>query len=258
MPIPLPYGDWNFHVWPAGRVLDWHAHTHLQIIHILDGELEVDWGDGWRPHRTGDAHVLPAGARHRLRTRSGHGQFGLNFAERSDERGLLAALEAAWPAPATVHLGGDAVGLDGLRRALELMPPEGPLRTASILDRYCLVVLAAARPAGNADVAQRLGDLLAACPDRPLAVTVLARRLRTARATVQRACRATFGCGVATLHRRMRLATAASRLVAGDATVGEIANGCGYADIFQFSRAFRRHHGLSPVAYRRTHRLRGG
>lgn len=49
-----------------------------------------------------------------------------------------------------------------------------------------------------------------------------------------------------------RLEMAAQYLSGTAKTVGEIASECGYACPFYFSRQFRRHHGISPLRYRRT------
>lgn len=49
-----------------------------------------------------------------------------------------------------------------------------------------------------------------------------------------------------------RLEMAAQYLSSTSKTVTEIAGECGYACPFYFSRQFRRHHGLSPLLYRRT------
>lgn len=49
-----------------------------------------------------------------------------------------------------------------------------------------------------------------------------------------------------------RLEMAAQYLSGTTRSVGEISADCGYACPFYFSRQFRRHHGLSPLRYRRT------
>ena len=254
----IPYADWNFHSWHPGREMDWHDHAHLQIIHVLVGELEIDCGSGWRAHRSGDAHILPPGMRHRLRTRHGHSQFGLNFSSDEDERGLLATLRSAWRTATLIHLPAADLALGPVRNAAVSLQAEARLRATTALDHYCLALLTAEQPASTAGLAQRLSSLLSAHPDRSLAVTTVARRLKVTRPSLQRACHKAYGCGVATLHRRLRLAAAAVRLVAEDTGMANIARRCGYADIFQFSRAFSRMHGMAPTHYREAHRLRGG
>ncbi len=52
-----------------------------------------------------------------------------------------------------------------------------------------------------------------------------------------------------------RVALAAQWLTATSRTIEEIADALGFTDRFHFSRAFRAHLGLAPVAYRRLHRM---
>ena len=49
---------------------------------------------------------------------------------------------------------------------------------------------------------------------------------------------------------RARLDAALERLAGGDASIADIAHGCGYADHSAFTRQFRRSTGLSPRDYR--------
>ena len=52
-----------------------------------------------------------------------------------------------------------------------------------------------------------------------------------------------------------RVAIAAQWLTASSRTIEEIAEAAGFTDRFHFSRAFKAHLGLAPVAYRRLHRI---
>jgi len=51
-----------------------------------------------------------------------------------------------------------------------------------------------------------------------------------------------------------RLQTACHLLASTSETVSEIAETCGFASPFYFSRVFRRHFGQSPINYRKTQR----
>ena len=99
-----PWGDYNFMRWAPGRSMDVHRHDFLQTIHVLEGELEVDWGEGPRRLGPGDVHVLPPGCAHSLRTAKGHAQFGANLTAKHDPRGLLRALLEAFARPAVLHV----------------------------------------------------------------------------------------------------------------------------------------------------------
>jgi AraC-like DNA-binding protein len=51
-----------------------------------------------------------------------------------------------------------------------------------------------------------------------------------------------------------RLQVARSMLLAGEASMEQIASATGFANPFHFSREFRSHHGVSPSRYRETHK----
>ncbi|HEV8264745.1 MAG TPA: AraC family transcriptional regulator [Gemmatimonadales bacterium] len=67
-----------------------------------------------------------------------------------------------------------------------------------------------------------------------------------------RAFRVRFGVPVGTYVRGLRLDWAATRLAATDEAIAQIALEAGFADQSHFTRAFRRHTGLTPGEYRRA------
>lgn len=250
-----PFGGVNFHAWQPGRSLDWHAHGFLQLILVLSGSLEVDWGAGWRAIATGQAHVLPPGARHRLRSLSGHRQWGLNFASGSaDPRGLAAALTAAVPRPAVLSWPEGPALVAQVQAVLASATPRDRIDLALRLDRCCLSLLDRLSEGGDPAPADQLLGYLAERRHRAVSVVEAATALGVARSTLQGLCRVRHGCGVARLHERLRLERAAGLLAADPATgVAAVAEACGYPDVFAFSRAFRRVLGRPPAAWRREH-----
>jgi transcriptional regulator GlxA family with amidase domain len=54
---------------------------------------------------------------------------------------------------------------------------------------------------------------------------------------------------------RERIAFSQNLLIENFHSVGEIAERCGYRDIYHFSHEFKRHTGLSPLAFRQNERL---
>jgi len=257
MVIP-PYADHNLYIWAAGRSMDWHRHAFFQIIQVLDGMLEVDWGEGWQPLVPGRAHVLPPGHRHRLRSVRGHRQFGLNCTERRDERGMIAALCSAFRAPTVVALPSEAVPVLYVTGVQSEPGPLATLRWQTAIDGYVLAVLTAAPEHSTGSVARRLLDHLLQQVDRPIMVESVGRAIGLGRAATQRMCQEAYGCGVAHLHERLRLDRAARRLAQENMSITAVAEASGYDDIFQFSRAFRRVKGHSPSVWRRRQAERVG
>lgn len=252
--LPSPWSDANLARWEPGRSMDRHRHDFLQIIHVLEGVLEIDWGAGWVGVAAGQVHILPPGHPHALRSTRGQAQFGLNAARRDDGRGLLAALCEAVREPLVID--GRGLPVDAVRAAAAVWPRHRRAHLAVAVDGYALAVLERLAPAPE-PVAQRLHAWLQEHQRVPIAVPIVARRLGTTRATLQRVCRHAFGCGVAALHERMRIATAGEILLTG-ADVAAAAAAVGYGDPTAFTRAFRRVHGLPPTRWRQERRARLG
>ncbi len=239
-----PWTEINFHTWGAGRTLDRHAHPYLQLILVLRGQLDVDWGEGWQAVRAGEVHVLPPDRPHRLRSPQGHGQFGINCRTQGDERGLLTALLVG-ARPAVRSWPAGVAAAHAVRGGLT-----DRLAIAQALDRAALDLL----DGGDRPI-DRLIPWLTARTGQPIDVARTARDLGTSRSRLQAECRVRHGCGVAHLHERLRLEAAAALLLGEPAASLEtIAARCGYLDNPGFSRAFRRHFGLPPGRWRR----RGG
>lgn len=85
-----------------------------------------------------------------------------------------------------------------------------------------------------------------------LTVTTLAGRAGYSEAHFSRLFRAVAGQSPACWLAGCRVARAAERLRSSHDHVLDVALECGFADVTTFARAFRRHTGLPPTAYRRA------
>jgi len=252
--LPAPYQNAAFLAWNPGRRMAAHRHDYLQIIHVLDGVMHVDCEAGLLLLRPGEVHCLPPGSWHALHAPGGERQFGINFRAEADERGLLPALIERLSVPCRLrYVNGDEI-LSDIRRELH-RPEQRPLPLAQALDRYCQGLLESSAPDG-AD-GEPLLRLLERHADRAVGVAELAGEFGVSRATLQRRCQRRFACGVGELHERLRLQRAARRLLERDCSITACAEASGYADLFQFSRAFKRRYGSAPSRYRQTHRDAG-
>ncbi|MFF3484184.1 cupin domain-containing protein [Streptomyces sp. NPDC002701] len=87
-------------------------------------------------------------------------------------------------------------------------------------------------------------------PSRPWTTATLAAAISVSRATLSRRFPAATGQTPGDYLTRWRMDLAALRLRDTDQTVESIATAVGYTSAQAFSRAFRRHRGLAPGAYR--------
>lgn len=90
---------------------------------------------------------------------------------------------------------------------------------------------------------------------RPPANPELARLCHVSTDRFIRKFRLIVGMTPARYGLERRVAISAQWLTATSRTIEEIAEATGFTDRFHFSRAFKAHLGLAPVAYRRLHRI---
>ena len=107
---------------------------------------------------------------------------------------------------------------------------------------------------GNAPLSRALGRMHAA-PSAPWTVETLARVAKMSRATFARRFTLYMGEPPLGYLTRWRMILAAKMLSEGDISVAEVAGKVGYDSEFAFSRAFKRHRGSAPTAFRRGSNL---
>ena len=86
--------------------------------------------------------------------------------------------------------------------------------------------------------------------DQRLQVSDLLRMLGVSRRVLEKRFQAAVACSPYAQITRMRTAVAKRRLRDSDMSIAKIASLCGYADIYQFSRDFKRATGLAPSHWR--------
>jgi AraC family transcriptional regulator, regulatory protein of adaptative response / methylphosphotriester-DNA alkyltransferase methyltransferase len=87
--------------------------------------------------------------------------------------------------------------------------------------------------------------------DPDLSLALVAHEIATSRRQLQRALSEVGGTSFSRELQRVRMGQAARLLANGDAPVQSVAAAVGYRQAAQFAKVFRRHHGVSPSAYRR-------
>lgn len=100
------------------------------------------------------------------------------------------------------------------------------------------------------DPLQRAMNYLNDRLDGSVRVPDLARLVGVSTTHLTSLFRRATGGGVLAHHTALRMARARQLLDTTDATIAEVAQDVGYDDPFYFSRHFRRHHGMSPSAFR--------
>ncbi len=240
-----PYQSVNNIAWPAGHSMDWHSHPYLQFIQVMEGKLEVDWGQGWQSVKSDQLHILPPGYQHRLRSSTGHKQFGINFHSKHDERGLLKRLLEQFTEPCII---------DNSNPPLDRIYHIDKLVQLAAIDLYCSLIASSKEHEPN----QR--DMFLAVVRRhlkePSDVELWASELAMSRASAQRHCHRIFNCGLAELHFEQRMRHCADYLLANTDSIESVADEYGFADSTCLGRSFKRLFKMTPTQWRKRARQR--
>lgn len=220
------------------------------------GGAEV-FGDGWS-HRLepGRMHLLPAwcGAKARCRGRVGHDYLHVDCGDWG-RRAFVRPLAVALPAEQQQAFSRICRG--------EVLGPVDRARARAIAAACIAAAVAALEPDALAeldpesdprDPVARAKRLLAERLAEALPLAQVAAAVGLSPGHLRARFRAASGRTPMAWLRERRVAAAAERLIAGDEPIEAVAEACGFADRFHFSRIFARLVGCGPAAYRRSRR----
>ena len=253
----------------GARVREPHRHDYHELVWVRDGEGAHRLDGGLVPvaPRTltvigrGQVHVFESGRGLRGSVVRFGDEMVYGGAERRAAPGWLLAGRGGRTVPVPA---GDVAALDGVIAALGAEAALPPDARAAELEHHLIAVLllwverwydasrSEAREPGDADVQlqRRFAQLLEADFARHHDAGHYADALGVPPAALSRALSEVTGRSTKELVTDRVMLEAARLLRFTDLTAGEIAHRAGFTDPLYFSRAFKRHTGEPPMAYR--------
>jgi AraC-like DNA-binding protein len=248
------------------RFLHWSRRPHCDaaidkrfvgystLQHIAAGRVAVAYAGHWREFGPGWFWPHHPGPRIALRPAADPGWWTHRHVAVAGAQVEAWRADGLWPgAPQAAPPDWDAVA--AFDELLALLPAEGPLRHRRAINRLegILLVLAEARRAEDRpDWLVAAQAALAAPSGFHADVAAAARAAGMPPSTFRRRFAAALGCSPQAYALAARIGRARQLLAEGDAAIAAIAESLGYADVFFFTRQFRRVVGLPPAAYRRS------
>ena len=242
---------------PAGLVLPRHYHDRACLTVVLGGAFSEQLLGRSNECRPATVLAKPAFEPHTDL-----------FASDVGSRQIIVEADSTWlerrPAPGRLFReitnvrdgGAELIG----HRLVEELPIGDSLAPLAIEGLVLeLFALAARRVARSSDRPlpawlRRARDLVHADISGSSSVAAIAAAVGVHPVYLARMFRLHFGTSVATCARRVRLDGAAVLVACSDAPIAVIALQAGFFDQSHFTRWFKRHTGLTPVAYRRARR----
>jgi AraC-like DNA-binding protein len=254
--------------------LDPGAREHASIHVVIAGSFSMTCGDAFRLEPDDVVFIRPVGVR------VDAARLDVRFVPLEAEAGELVSATYAspveaisWPVTRVVHVRSEDVRRDPelssllelLRGALLVPPPLRDRLAGSLLAPLLAYVATRHERSGgaandgptatplDARVARAL-QLMRSMPAARWTIAALAKAAGASRATLARRVLAETGMSPLRWLAGHRMHLAARLLVDGDESLAAIAARIGYQAEFAFSRAFKRHTGLAPGAFRRRAR----
>ncbi|GIH20099.1 helix-turn-helix domain-containing protein [Rugosimonospora africana] len=263
--------DWVFHA-RSGDAFDfsWHAHDFYELTVIAAGRGRRFTGDSASPYGPGDVALFGPRLPHTYASARRDGphlayvaQFpgslvdglvgGAEFgALRSLLRASARGVTDAAPGQSWVRAARRLAGLDGARQTVGLF--DLLVRLAESRSTVTLASAGSARPVAPAR-ARALNAVVRYVDERfrqPVTRDGVAAEVSMSPSSVSRLVRDQLGTTLTGYVTSVRVAAAARALVDSDRSVAGIAHDCGFANLANFNRQFRRAQGMTPTDYRRA------
>jgi AraC-like DNA-binding protein len=268
---PATGRDWVFHVRSEDAFdFSWHAHDFYELTVIGWGRGRRFTGDAASPYGPGDVALFGPRLPHTYAARpqdgphlayvaqfpgslvdglAGGAEFaGLRALLRTASRGVAVAA----PGQSWVRGARRLAGLDGARQTIGLL--DLLVRLAECRSTVTLVGAGTARPVAPAS-ARALNAVVRYLDERfrePITRDGVAAAVPMSPSSVSRLVRSHLGTTLTGYVTSLRVAAASRALVDSDRPVAGIAHDCGFANLANFNRQFRRAQGMTPTDYRRT------
>jgi AraC family transcriptional regulator len=211
---------------------------------VLAGGLEKTFARSMVTLGTGASVTIPAEAEHA----ASFGDRGARVlvVRPSRDREVLCGVRAGRD-PGIAALAGRLAGELGATDAAAPVAVEGlALELVAAAARAAMNGVSRARPAWLAPVVEQIH----ARGDAAVCLAELAAGANVHPTHLGRVFRRHYGVSIAAYLRRLRLDRAAAKLAGSDTPVARIAAEEGFADQSHFTRAFKRHTGVTPARYR--------
>ena len=257
---------WAFHVRAAPEFpFTWHAHDYYELTVITAGRGRRFVGDHVAPYAPGDVALFGPQVPHTYAATAVDGpheacvaQFPAAWVERLTSGPEFQAVRALLVRAARGATASTPVSADALRLA-EL---EGARQTVALLDLLVelaedpsltsLASTASSISKSSADALSLIVGHLDTYYAEPLSRNDIAAAVGMSPSSVSRLLRRQLGTTLTEYLTEVRVAAASRALIDTDRPVADIAHACGFANLANFNRRFRRSRRMTPREYRRA------
>ena len=227
-----------------------HSHNFTQIIYVLEGTLSIHAEKEYKCNK-GEIAIIPPGIVHSIYSETGYKEFLIGFNKDYSEDNIhhrtisLTAITKEYM-PDLMPTVYDMI------KWLDKFSIIAKDIILTYLNLFILLVANNLSDSQSSNFVKKLSDYLDSTLDKELSLTEIADSFFISVSHLQRLCHQHFGVGVKTLYNKKRYARACSLLTGSDMTAKEIGEAIGFSTAANFSAFFKKHSGMTPVAYRKN------
>ncbi|MCL2487859.1 MAG: AraC family transcriptional regulator [Oscillospiraceae bacterium] len=234
-----------------------HLHTHIEILYLIDGELQLSVSRRRSPMTSGDTAVVFPNAVHSFQARSTGGALEILIFSPTvlrQNRNLLAQYRPRDPVVRAADLHPD------VRSAMQSLQAEIPAPDERLCPILFDLIMARLIPAltleknaetNRFDVTAQAVAYMTHHFQEPLTLDSVAEKLEISRYRLSRLFTRELGISFSRYLRQLRVSRAKELLLSGGGSVLDIGMDCGFGTLRSFERAFAEDCGVTPRDYRR-------
>lgn len=252
--LPAPYN--KIHIFNRSSNYSLAVHSHEKIWHlnyIMSGSIELYLGDKMINVCKNHFFVVPAGVPHKIVSKNGYCQIGVDICEKHEERNIFRMISAYFSSnPVELNVTPPAKSFDALK---ELAENPLPLNISKFLNIYegiildAISIMASDKKTISAKLTQIINN------NNPFTLTLhdICKITSYSKTQIERMAKKELGCGITSYLNNIKINEICSLLQSTELSMTEIACRVGLYDASHLITFFKRYMGITPGLYRKNH-----
>ncbi|MCI8622758.1 MAG: AraC family transcriptional regulator [Provencibacterium sp.] len=258
--LPEPYRMIHVMERPPAFLLSHHSHRWYHINYLLSGSVDIYFKGQVTAAHEGQAFVLPPQIPHKLVSRGGYAQLGLDLLPVEDERGIWRLVREAFGEEelAVVSIPALPKRFEEIYGIVQGMSTLDTLRLLNLAESMLFELLEVSRVGRDLTFKNRFLEMLQRRGPYSLSLEEMCAEMNLSKTHLERLANRELGCSAVEYCSKLRCSRACLWLQVSDKSIRQIAEELGFYDESHFNAFFKRAMGLPPGRYRRQFRLQNG
>ena len=257
--LPEPYRLIHVMERPPEFLLSYHSHRWYHINYLFSGSVDIHFQGKQITAHEGQVFVLPPQLPHKLFSREGYMQLGLDVLLSQDTRKISQMVQDAFANRLSI------ISIPRLSRSFQEvlgivqgMSPLDMLLLINIAETMLFETMQVNRAGDDLGFKKRFLKMLQQTDPFSLTIDEMCRRMNLSKTHLERLANRELGCSATKYCSKLKCSRACILLQVSNKSVKQIAEELAFYDESHFNVFFKRMMGMPPGTYRRLFRSRNG